>query len=202
MFVQVIQGHIDNPAGLKAAMDRWMKDLAPGASGWLGSTTGVAPDGTAITLARFESAAAARTNSARPEQNAWWRETQKLYADVEFHDCTTVMTMLEGGSDDAGFVQVMEGQVTNPDRVGAVMAQSEDVLRSDRPELIGTVLAVHDDDQSRFTEAAYFTTESEARAGERKSPSDAGRRLLQEEQSLRRDVTYFNFDHPWMRSPA
>jgi hypothetical protein len=202
MFVQVIQGHVDNPAGVKAALDRWMKDLAPGASGWLGSTTGVADDGTAITMVRFENAAAARANSRRQEQDAWWQETRKLYSDVEFHDCSNVMTMLQGGSDDAGFVQVMEGTVTNPDRAGALMAQSEDVMRSDRPELIGTLLAVHDDDQTRFTEAAYFSSEPEAREGERKTPSDAGRKLRDEERKVLEDVTYVDFGHPWMRSPA
>jgi hypothetical protein len=202
MFVQVIQGHVDNPGGLKTAMDRWMKDLAPGASGWLGSTTGVGGDGTVVTLVRFENAAAARANSQRPEQDAWWQETRKLFSDVEFHDCSNVMTMLEGGSDDAGFVQVMEGRVTNPDRAGALMAQSEDVLRSDRPELIGTMLAVHDDDKSRFTEAAYFSSEAEAREGERKTPSAAGRRLLEEERMVLEDVTYLDFGRPWLRSPA
>ncbi|HZC25534.1 MAG TPA: hypothetical protein VE287_00840, partial [Actinopolymorphaceae bacterium] len=70
MFVQVMQGHVDDPAALKAAVDRWMTDLAPTATGWLGSTAGVAKDGTAVAMVRFESAAAARANSERPEQSA------------------------------------------------------------------------------------------------------------------------------------
>jgi hypothetical protein len=179
-----------------------MRDLAPTATGWLGSTTGVDPDGTAIMLARFENAAAARANSKRPEQTAWWRETEKLYAgDVEFHDCSTVMTMMEGGSDDAGFVQVIEGTVTDPDKAQALMAESEDVLKSDRPDLVGGLIALHDEDQTKFTEVAYFTSESEARAGERKEPSKAGRRLMEEEGKLLADVHYHDLEHPWLQSP-
>jgi hypothetical protein len=38
MFVQIIQAQTSDPAGVKAAVDRWRTDLAPGATGWLGST--------------------------------------------------------------------------------------------------------------------------------------------------------------------
>ena len=46
----------------------WRRDVKPGAKGYLGSTSGITPDGRSITLARFESEAAARANSERPEQ--------------------------------------------------------------------------------------------------------------------------------------
>jgi hypothetical protein len=36
VFVQVIQGQVDDAAKVQAAMDRWVQELAPGASGWLG----------------------------------------------------------------------------------------------------------------------------------------------------------------------
>ena len=42
-------------------------------------TGGVADDGTAIQVVRFESQEAAEANSARPEQGAWWDETSKLF---------------------------------------------------------------------------------------------------------------------------
>jgi hypothetical protein len=44
VFVQVIQGQVDDAAKVRAAMDRWAAELAPGAIGWLGSTAGVAED--------------------------------------------------------------------------------------------------------------------------------------------------------------
>ena len=37
----------------------------------------------------------------------------EVTGDVEFHDCTNVMTLFGGGSDDATFVQVMRGRVTD-----------------------------------------------------------------------------------------
>ena len=41
MFVQVITGKVTDAAAVRAAFDRWLDELAPGAKGWLGSTAGV-----------------------------------------------------------------------------------------------------------------------------------------------------------------
>ena len=65
MFVQVIQGQVSDPEQARAALDRWARELAPGAGGWLGSTAGVTEDGRFIALARFESEEAARRSVAR-----------------------------------------------------------------------------------------------------------------------------------------
>jgi hypothetical protein len=46
MFVQVIQGHVSDAAQVRAQLDRWVEEVAPGAVGWLGSTSGVTDDGT------------------------------------------------------------------------------------------------------------------------------------------------------------
>lgn len=40
MFVQVIQDRVSDPGSVRAALERWVRELAPGSSGWLGSTTG------------------------------------------------------------------------------------------------------------------------------------------------------------------
>ena len=55
MFAQVIQGRTSDAEGLRAALDRWLQDVRPGAIGWLGSTVGITDDGTFVALARFES---------------------------------------------------------------------------------------------------------------------------------------------------
>src|SRR5512134_1758692 len=103
MFIQVMTA---DAAGLRRQLDRWHDEIAPGATGYLGTTAGVAEDGTAIVLARFESEDAARANSDRPEQGAWWRATAEYFdGDVTFRDCRQVETSLAGCSDDAGFVQ-------------------------------------------------------------------------------------------------
>src|SRR6266536_1687518 len=118
MFIQVIQGHVADRDELRAAFDRWQRELAPESTGWLGSTAGVAADDTFIALERFESAEAARRNSDRPEQHQWWMETSKLFSgEVIFHNCEEIDQIRTGGSDTAGFVQVIQGRVRDVERM-------------------------------------------------------------------------------------
>jgi hypothetical protein len=131
----------------------------------------VTEDGTSFALVRFESAEAARRNSDRPERHQWWTETSKLFGgEVTFHDCTDVDLMLGGGSDDAGFVQVVQGRVCDLQGLRAYLRDTmdEQAMRDFRPDIIGSVSAYHPD--GGFTEAVYFTSENEAREGERKEP--------------------------------
>ena len=79
MFVQVIKGRTSDAAGIRRQLERWMEEVRPGAVGFLGSTGGVADDGTSIAMVRFTDEAAARANAARPEQGAWWEEMAKYY---------------------------------------------------------------------------------------------------------------------------
>ena len=111
-------------------MDRWQRDLSPGADGWLGATYGFAEDGTLAAVVRFESPEAAQRNAARPEQQAWWREMERnLGGAVTFHDCPDTMLLLAGGSDQAGFVQLVQGRLRDPARMRALIAQSQQWLR-------------------------------------------------------------------------
>ena len=124
MFAQVIQGRTSDEEGLRAASDRWMKGLSSGATGWLGSTLGVTDDGRAVAIVRFETAAAAQANAQRPEQTRWWEETQTLFdGEVTFLDSEEVMVDVVGDPDRAGFVQVMQGQVTDSARAKELMAR-------------------------------------------------------------------------------
>ena len=50
MFVQVIQGNVSDAARVRALLDRWVAEVAPGAVGWLGSTSGVTDDGRLVAL--------------------------------------------------------------------------------------------------------------------------------------------------------
>src|SRR4051794_12010537 len=103
MFVQVIKGKVSDPSAVRAALDKWGSELAPGATGWLGSTTGVTDDGTLIAVARFDSVENARGNSDRPEQGRWWAETERLFdGEVTFDDSTEVEDYLAGDPDTAG----------------------------------------------------------------------------------------------------
>src|SRR4051812_27276127 len=97
MFAQIIQGRTSDPDALRAATDRWMEELAPGADGWLGSTAGVTDDGRVVVVVRFESADAARRNSDRPEQGRWWEGTGQLFdGEVTFLDSEDVTVDLAG----------------------------------------------------------------------------------------------------------
>ena len=167
MFVQVIQGRTSQPQAFVDAFDRWKADLSSGATGWLGSTGGVTEDGRFIAVARFESEEAAMANSARPEQDRWWAETaQLLDGEAVFRNSTDVDVDVSGDPDQAGFVQVMQGRGSDPERAKQLMAQDADKWAEFRPDVIGSVTIGHD--EGAYTMVMYFTSEAEAREGERK----------------------------------
>src|SRR5919198_5087464 len=104
MFVQVIEGKPSDAAGFRRVLEEQRPEAMKGAIGFLGATTAIAPDGTVVTMARFESAEQAAKNAARPEQTAFFEELKKYFAgEPTFHESTEVETLLGGGSDDAGF---------------------------------------------------------------------------------------------------
>ena len=167
MFVQVIQGKVKDADLLTRQMDRWVAEIKPGVKGYLGSTTGITPDGRAITIARFESAKAAATNSDNALQTAWWNETSKAYdGEPTFHDCSTVDTFFGGGSDKAGFVQVIQGRAKDQAAVRSQFSSLEGEVRKERPDILGMAVAFHDDG-SGFTQAVYFGSEADTRKAEK-----------------------------------
>jgi hypothetical protein len=201
MFIQVIQGHVTDAAEMKASMDRWLAELAPGATGWLGSTAGVTADGTLVSVVRFESPEAAQANSHRPEQDQWWMETAKLFSgEVTFHDCSQCSEILGGGSDQAGFVQVIQGRVSDQQRASELMGQMDAAIREMRPDVIGGTLAVHDDGSGGFTQTMYFTSEAEARKGEAMTPPPEAMAAMEEMQRLTLEIHYFDLTEPWLVS--
>lgn len=203
MFAQVIQGRTADPEGLRAAIDRWMAELQPGAAGWLGSTAGVADDGRALAVVRFESVEAAERNAQRPEQTAWWEATQRLFdGDVTFLDSEDVIVEMAGDPDRAGFVQVMTGQVTDPGRARELMAQfSQEAMAQLRPDILGSLMIGHD--EGRWTRVLYFTSEAEAREGERKEPPPEFAALMDELTRLSvAEPTFLDLRTPILSSPG
>ncbi|HEY5474967.1 MAG TPA: hypothetical protein VIK32_17500, partial [Candidatus Limnocylindrales bacterium] len=143
MFIQIIQGSCRDSDALRRQIDLWRRELGPKAEGWLGGTYGVTDDNTFVGMVRFDSKEAAARNSTRPEQSAWWAETEKcLDGEVTFHDCDDAMMFLDGGADDAGFVQVIEGRLTDPERFRRLAELPMDLLHETRPEIIGGVMAM------------------------------------------------------------
>jgi hypothetical protein len=201
MFVQVIQGHVKDAGKTREALDRWERELSPGAEGWLGSTAGVTDDGEFVALVRFDSEEAARRNSQRPEQDQWWQQTSKLFdRAASFKDSDDVIVDVVGDPEQAGFVQVIQGQGTDPDRARELMEQDADEWAAFRPDVIASVAAQHED--GRYTMAMYFTSEEEAREGERKEPPEHLKQQMAEMDALSvGEPTFYDIKQPWMHSP-
>ena len=196
MFIQVIQGTIVDADLLRRQTERWVRELEPGAPGFLGSTSGVTPDGRAIIMARFESEADARTNSDRPEQVAWWNETEKAFGGtVAFHDCREVDALLGGGSNRARFVQVIQGRINDQAEMRAQLRAAEPQIGDRRPEILGMTIAWHGD--GGFTEAVYFTSEEQARRGEEATEQDEIRQDLM--AFIQGELTFFDLPQPELR---
>jgi quinol monooxygenase YgiN len=202
MFVQVIKGHVSDAARARAQLDGWIKQVAPGAIGWLGSTTGVTDDGTLVTLARFESEEAAQQNSDRKEQTAWWEQTATLFTDEPvFQNSTSVQVDTPGDPDQAGFVQVMQGRTSDPERARELMASDPTDWKAFRPEILGTVSVEHEG--GAWTMAIYFTSEQAAREGERKEPPPEMQAMMKEMDALTvGEPVYLDLKDPWLHAPG
>lgn len=201
MFIQVIQGQVAETRAARETLDRWARELAPSSYGWLGTTAGVTDDGILMVIVRFESPESARRNADRPEQTTWWQETAKLFTgEATFHDYPEVQQYMQGGSDSAGFVQVIQGRVVEQARLRELLRSTQSDLAGFRPDLIGGIAAFRDD--GNYTETAYFTSEEDARQGEQKELPVALRESYEEYTSLfDGGPEFFDLRDPWLYSP-
>jgi hypothetical protein len=201
MFVQVIKGKVSDPAAVRAHMERWQDELSGGAQGWLGTTAGIAADGTMIALVRFEDAAAAKRNSDRPEQGEWWAGMDRLIeGEASFQDSERVMVDVRGNPEDAGFVQVMQGGSTDPERAWKLMEEDDTDWSAFRPDMIGSISIGHAGGD--WTMVNYFTSEAEARAGEQKEPTPEMQQMMEELNSLADGPpTFIDITEPIYSSP-
>src|SRR5438034_5101002 len=136
MFIQIIQGRATNPPGIRRDLGRWQRQLAADADGWLGTTTGITDDGWSITVIRFASEAQARRNSDRPEQREWWQDASQHLARIAVHDAPKVHTYRDGGSDQAGFVQVIQGHSNNLARMATLGRNQGEALVWEAPHIL------------------------------------------------------------------
>ncbi len=197
VFIQVLQGSTSDAEGLRARLDGWVEEHGSSAVGWLGTTAGVTADGVFVAAVRFADEAAARQNSDRPEQGEWWAGTEPLFdGPVTFHDYRNCDLLLGGGSDAAGFVQVIQGTYTG-DGTPAMPADDAAALSAARPEVIGGSIGW--DDNGHFTQIVYFTSEEEARRGEQAMGEDPeARARLERFMADLADVEYFDLSEPWL----
>jgi hypothetical protein len=149
-----------------------------------------------VGVVRFDSRASAMANSGRPEQDAWAARMMELFeGPVEFHDCDDVTLLMDGGSDSAGFVQVIRGKVDDVDRLRAMMTADTDSLHEMRPEILGGTLAIEPD--GTFTETVAFTSEDAARQGEQMEPPAEMRSELEYAMA---DAQFYDLHRPWFAS--
>jgi hypothetical protein len=197
MFIQVIEGRTSDPEGVRTRIEVWERELRPDAIGYLGSAGGCTADGSFILAARFQDREAAMRNSRRPEQTAWWRKTEACFdGPLAFHDTEDVHVMEHGRLEDARFVQVMEGHVSDRSRADVLERESDAVLARVRPDLLGSVTAFYGEDD--FADIAYFTSEQEARAAESQDvPPEMAEKLGEWEQVMKVD-RYLDIREPWL----
>ena len=192
MFIQVIQAKSTRRDEVRALIEEW-GNLPDEGSGFLGGTYGFTDDDEFIGVVRFESKEKAMANSARPETDAMAKRMAELMdGPPTFRDCDDVTVWGDGGSDDAGFVQIIQGKTDDPDRLKQIMTEDADNLRQQRPDIIGGTSALEDD--GSFTTTIAFTDEASAREGEQNSSPP------EEFQALMRDVRYFDLRDPWFAS--
>jgi len=199
MFIRVIQGRATNPPGIRRDLGRWQRLLAVDADGWLGSTTGITEDGWSITVVRFASEAHARRNSDRPEQREWWRDASQHLARVISHDAPKVHIYRDGGSDQAGFVQVIQGHTDDIERMASLGRDQDDVLAREAPHLLGVTVAEHADRPGDFTQIVYYTSEQDARQFEPPAEADE---TGQQRRGLLTNLRSFDLRDPQMLSPS
>jgi hypothetical protein len=177
---------------MRSLAESWEDEGGVEAVGWLGGTFGFTDDGQFLGIVRFTSREEAMANSARPETNAFAEKMSALMdGPVEFHDCDDVTTFLEGGSDDAGFVQVIRGHTDDPAPMKEMLADTDD-LKAMRPEIIGGTLAIAGD--GTFFETIYFTDEESARKGEQIEPPAEVRDAL---ATMMEGATFYDLHKPW-----
>jgi hypothetical protein len=199
MFVQVIEGKTSDREGLLRQFDKWVAELEPGARGYVGTTAGVAADGRVVAFARFESEDAARANSDRAEQGAWWAETEKLMdGPVQFSESSDVTTFLAGGSDDAGFVQVMKVAGVDRAKVEQGDTQFEPLAADLRPDLIGGLRVWTGRDS--MIEANYFTSEAAAREGEKAPVPPEFAEGFSEFMAMMSKAEFVDFSDPYLHT--
>ena len=104
-----------------------------------------------------------------------------------------------GDPDQARFVQVVQGRTSDPARARELMTQDPDTWATFRPDVIGSLEALHDG--GGYTMVLYFTSEADAREGERKEVPLELRATMEEMDKLTVEPPAFlDLRQPSMRS--
>jgi hypothetical protein len=203
VFIQVIQGRAIDPFRIRKELDRWQRQLAADADGWLGSTAGITEDGWSVVVVHFASEEQARRNSDRPEQRAWWREASRYLGDISFHDAPNVHLFRDGRCDQARFVQVIQGHSDDLERMASLRRnhEDEDDLAQEAPHILGVTVAQHTHRPGDFTQIVYFTSKHAAQRYAPEPPTQAEELAQAERRSLMTDLRSFDLQDPQILIP-
>jgi hypothetical protein len=198
MFVQVIRAKTNDADGVARMQERWDQELRPGAKGWLGLTSGVSPDGTVVIAVRFEDEAAAKANSDRPEQGAFFEEARKNFDGEPTFVNSTDTDVIGNPSDGAGFVQVMTYDVKDRKQLEELEAKVMPELMAKRPDISGQLRVW---DGNTAIDFIYFDSEAEAREGEKKMGEDPEmQKQMEQFMALGGEPTFIDLPNPILRS--
>jgi hypothetical protein len=137
----------------------------------------------------------------RPEQQAWYEEFQTSFdGAIGFAETGDVTTHLAGGSDAAGFVQAMKVSGVDRRRVEAADREFENIAPHVRPDLIGGIRVWTALDG--FVEVNYFTSEQDARDGEKQAPPPELVDGFEDFMAMMKDAEYFDFTEPFLHSAS
>lgn len=115
---------------------------------------------------------------------------------MTFTDSEDVEPFLAGGSDDAEFVQVMKDRGVDRHRLHALDETFEAHAASFRPDLVGGLRVWTEPDA--YVEFGYFTSEAQAREGEKKEPPEALAEKMGDFRELMANVEYLDLRDPWL----
>ncbi len=195
LFIQLVEAKVGDESTAREAWDAWERDVRPSVTGYLGATGGMTDDGRMIFIARFESPEAAAKNNDLPEQQQWYEKHLANLDSLAFTNSSQVDEMMGGGSDDAGFVQLIRGKCSDPQKMREVGQQMESELSQRRPDVLGGIVAWHDDDPNAFTQTVYFKSEEEARRNEADETMGGA---PDEFSSLLSDLSFIDLHEPWL----
>ncbi|HZB40388.1 MAG TPA: hypothetical protein VE487_05460 [Ilumatobacter sp.] len=199
MFVWVLEGKVSDPEEVGRQLGHWIGEFGSTTPGYLGVTGGVTNDRRFLLFVRWESEEAGDAFLMRPQQQAWYEEFQKSFdGPVHFDESGDVTTYLAGGSDTAGFVQGMKVSGVDRQRIDAADREFENIAPGIRPDLIGGLRVWTAADA--FVEANYFTSEEQAREGEREEPPPELAEGFADFMEMTKDAEYFDFTEPLLHS--
>ena len=196
MFVQIIEGTTSNPDALMAAGDAWQENVRPKAIGYLGVTAGVGAGGKAFTIVRFQDEASARANSELPEQGAWFEKHLATAYDSPptFTESSDTDEFMGGGTNDAGFVQVMKSKGVDRAEIER-MDKIFEKHAGARTDILGGLRAWTGPDSC--VDVMYFTSEADARKGEQADMPDEIKEAMASFGEM--DVEFLDLPNPQLR---